>query len=102
MADHAEHAHGASNRQNVVVWGGLLLLTGVEVVLAYIHLDLRLMLFILMGLSIIKAGLIMGYFMHLKFERMSLIMTIVPVLVVLLTLFGIFFPDSYRLGGMAQ
>ena len=92
----AHEEHGGSNRENVVIWGVLLGLTGVEVFLAYIQLNLSLMLIILMGLSIIKAALIVAYFMHLKFERLSLILTIVPILVVLLCLFSVFFPDSRR------
>ncbi len=90
------HAHG-SDSQNVLIWLGLLALTAIEVFLAYIHLNLTLMLIILMGLSVIKAAMIMAYFMHLKFERLSLILTIVPALVVLLCLFAIFFPDSFRI-----
>ena len=89
--------HGGSDRQNTVVWGGLLALTAFEVFLAYIQIPLTLMVIILMGASIIKAALIVAYFMHLKFERLSLILTIVPTLVVLLCLFAILFPDSFRL-----
>ena len=91
------HEHGGSNRVNVVVWGGLLFLTAIEVFLAYIHIDQTLMLIILMGLSIIKAALIIAYFMHMKFEKLSFILTIVPILVVLLCLFATFFPDSERI-----
>jgi len=94
-AGHGEH--GGSNRQNVIVWGALLGLTAFEVFLAYIQINVTLMLIILMGASIIKAALIVAYFMHLKFERLSLILTIVPTLVVLLCLFAILFPDSFRL-----
>jgi cytochrome c oxidase subunit IV len=93
----AHEAHGGSNRENVIVWGGLLALTAMEVFLAYIQLNMTLMLIILMGASIIKAALIVAYFMHLKFERLSLIMTIVPTIVVLLCLFAVLFPDSFRL-----
>jgi len=96
-AHDAAHEHGITNKQNLVVWGALLVLTAVEVFLAYIQLNLTLMLIIVMGLSIIKAALIMAYFMHLKFERLSFVLTIVPALVVLLCLFAIFFPDSFRL-----
>lgn len=91
-----EGHHGGSNRENIIIWGGLLALTGVEVVLAYIHLNPALMLIILMLLSVVKAAMIVAYFMHLKFERFSLVMTIVPTLIVLFLLFGIFFPDSNR------
>ncbi len=96
-AHEEEHAHGGTNRENVIIWGGLLFLTAVEVFLAYIHIQPILMLIILMLLSIVKAALIVAYFMHLKFERMSLILTIVPTLIVLFCLFAILFPDSNRL-----
>jgi cytochrome c oxidase subunit 4 len=94
-AAHA-HAHAGTNKENVIVWGGLLFLTAVEVFLAYIHINQVLMLIILMLLSIVKAALIIAYFMHLKFERLSLVLTIVPTLVVLFCLFAIFFPDGNR------
>jgi cytochrome c oxidase subunit IV len=92
--------HGGSNKQNIIVWGALLALTAFEVLLAYIQVPLTIMLIVLMGASIIKAALIVAYFMHLKFERLSLIITIVPTLVVLLCLFAILFPDSFRLHDM--
>ena len=99
-AEHAhatDHAHaGGSGKENIIVWGGLLALTAVEVFLAYIHINQVLMLIILMLLSLVKAALIVAYFMHLKFERLSLVLTIVPTLVVLFCLFAIFFPDSNR------
>jgi len=98
IADHDEH--GGSNRQNIMIWGALLGLTAVEVFLAYIQIPTTVMLIILMGASIIKAALIVAYFMHLKFERLSLILTIVPTIVVLLCLFAILFPDSHRLNKM--
>ena len=93
-------AHGGSDKQNTIIWVSLLALTGFEVLLAYIQVPITFMLIILMGASIIKAALIVAYFMHLKFERLSLILTIVPTLVVLLCLFAIFFPDSFRLHDM--
>lgn len=83
----------------VLLW--LLVLTVIEVFLAYIEIhDLRLMLTILMGLSIVKAFLIMAYFMHLRFERRSLVLTLVPALVVCICLLFIVFPDSFRARGL--
>jgi cytochrome c oxidase subunit IV len=99
MATHAEgeHEHFAgSNKLFISVWFWLLLLTGVEVFLGYVHLDFRLMLTILIGLSVIKAALIVAYFMHLRFERLSLVLTLVPMLVVCICLLLVFFPDSFR------
>jgi cytochrome c oxidase subunit 4 len=94
--EQAEHAHAGGNKENVIIWGGLLGLTAVEVFLAYIQINPVLMLIILMLLSVVKAALIVAYFMHLRFERLSLVLTIVPTLVVLFCLFAIFFPDSNR------
>ena len=93
--DTEEHFAG-SNRLFFSVWGWLLLLTAFEVFLGYIHLPAIYMLVILMGASIVKAALIVAYFMHLKFERLSLILTIVPMLVICICLLFVFFPDSFR------
>jgi cytochrome c oxidase subunit 4 len=78
------------------IWIWLLVLTGIEVLFGYINLPVMYMLVILMGASIIKAALIVAYFMHLRFERLNLILTIVPALVICICLLLIFFPDSFR------
>ena len=91
-----EHAtHG--NRLYYVVWSGLLILTVVEVILAYQPLPVSIMLTILVGLSLVKAGLIVAYFMHLRFERVSLTLTLIPALVICISLLFIFFIDSLRI-----
>ncbi|HEY4742485.1 MAG TPA: cytochrome C oxidase subunit IV family protein [Candidatus Acidoferrales bacterium] len=82
------------------VWGCLLVLTAGEVYLAYEQLELHLMLVLLMGISLIKAGLIVAYFMHLRYERRSLFLTLVPALVFVLAMMVSFLPDSLRLQTM--
>ncbi len=100
MSAHAEEHFAGTNKLFVSIWIWLLVLTAIEVLLAYKPMSLILMLTILMGLSIIKAALIVAYFMHLKFERLSLILTIVPMLVVCICLLFVFFPDSFRSSGL--
>src|SRR5713226_8001003 len=91
-----EHFAG-SNRLFISVWIWLLLLTGFEVFLGYIQLPVIYMLTILLGASIIKAALIVAYFMHLRFERLNLVLTVVPALVICICLMLlVFFPDSFR------
>ncbi len=85
-----------SNRLFLSVWFWLLVLTAFEVFLGYIRLPVVYMLVILMGASIIKAALIVAYFMHLRFERINLILTIVPAVVICICLLLVFFPDSFR------
>jgi cytochrome c oxidase subunit 4 len=94
----SEHVHfegGTKLFLNVLL--GLLALTLFEVFLAYVKIhDLRIFLTILMGLSLVKAALIVAYFMHLRFERLSLVLTLVPTLAVCICLLFIVFPDSFR------
>ena len=94
-AEPSEHFAG-SNRLFISIWVWLLALTGFEVFLGYKHLPVTYMLVILMGVSIIKAALIVAYFMHLRFERLNLVLTIVPALVICICLLMVFFPDSFR------
>src|SRR5262245_17434921 len=80
------------------VWGALLVMTAIEVYLAYENLQPLRMLAILMGLSIVKAALIIGFFMHLKYEvsRMKwLTMGSLVMCLILMTVF--FFPDAFRI-----
>lgn len=80
------------------VWFWLLILTGIEVLLAYMKLEPHLMLTLLIGLSLIKSALIVAYFMHLRFEKLGLFLIIVPSLVFCLVMILIFvFPDSLRI-----
>lgn len=82
----------------VKVWVGLLVLTLIEVILGYIQFSTYVMLTLLMGFSLVKAYLIMAYFMHLKFDRPSLSWILVaPLIACILIMMGYFFPDSFRI-----
>ena len=82
----------------IKVWIALLGLTLIEVIFGYIQFDTHIMLTLLMAFSIVKAYLIMAYFMHLKFDQPSLSWILVPPLVAcILIMVGYFFPDSFRL-----
>jgi caa(3)-type oxidase subunit IV len=75
VAEQHRH-HGKS--QFFVVWGALLLT-------------------ILMGLSLVKAALIIGYFMHMKYEISRMKWLTMCSLVACLALMMIFFPDALRI-----
>lgn len=100
MNAHAEEHFAGSNKLFISIWIWLVVLTLIEIFLAYKSFSTAIMLTILLGLSIIKAALIVAYFMHLKFERLSLILTLVPMLVVCICLLFVFFPDSMRSAGL--
>ena len=88
--------HG-SNKTNFIVWIVLVILTAIEVFLAYKQIDQVLMLILLMGFSIIKAVLIIAFFMHMKFERLSFILTVIPATVLTITLIAVIYPEGYRI-----
>ena len=95
---HDMTAHGDSKGTYLYVWGALLLLTAVEVVLAYKQVLAPLhMLIVLLILSVVKAGLITMYFMHLKSElpRMRWLLT-VSVMACFALMWIFFFKDAQR------
>src|SRR5882672_3999201 len=100
MSAHAEEHFSGTNKLFSTIWVFLLLLTGIEIFLGYKPMSIQFMLTILLGLSIMKAALIIAYFMHLKFERLSLILTLVPMLVICICLLFVSFPDSFRSFGL--
>ena len=92
----ATHDHGKA--QYFWVWGALLGITAVEILLAYkrVHDPLH-MLLVLLVLSLVKAALIIAYFMHLKFEIARMKVTLMTALVVCLMLMCVFFADAFRI-----
>jgi cytochrome c oxidase subunit 4 len=78
------------------VWLFLLALTGVEVLLAYLHTPPVVMLAALIGLSLVKAAYIIAYFMHMKFERRSLSFSLFPILVLCILALLMLLPDAAR------
>jgi cytochrome c oxidase subunit IV len=96
---HAEEAHaGASVGTNIAIWIGLVAITGIEVFLAYMALQPTLMLSLLVVLSVVKAGLIMSFFMHLKYEKFSLVLLLIPATIFCICMmFIFFFPEAVRL-----
>ncbi len=95
---HAAEAHGASVGTNITVWVGLVAITFLEVFLAYEQLNPTLMLTILIVLSVVKAAMIMAYFMHLKYEKLGLVLLLIPATIFCLCMMFIFFyPEAFRL-----
>ncbi len=96
--EEVEQMNGATTKTFLNVWFALLFMTGVEVFLAYEQIPVLIFLTALVGLSVIKAALIIAYFMHLKFEKLSLFLTLFPMLILCIILMLLMFmPDSSRL-----
>ena len=88
-----EKFHGMKYRTYVWVWVGLLILTGMTVSLAGMNLG-RLSIAIVLAIAAIKSGLVLGYFMHLKYETGLLFKLMIPIVLAALTIFiGLIFTD---------
>jgi cytochrome c oxidase subunit IV len=101
-------AHGNESESHAVgstglfitVWVWLAAITAFEVFLGYEteRFTPGLMLAILVILSVVKAALIVSYFMHLKYEKLSLALLLIPSTLFCITMILIFFlPDGFRL-----
>lgn len=95
---HDASAHTDSKGQYFWVWGALLVLTAVEVWLGYKQIfEAVRMLQVLILLSVIKSALIIGYFMHLKFEKAIMRwMICISVVGCFIIMYFFFFPDAGR------
>ena len=96
---HAEEVHaGASVGLNIAIWIGLVAITGLEVFLAYEQLQPSVMLTVLVVLSVVKAAMIMSFFMHLKYEKFALVLLLIPATIFCICMmFIFFFPEAFRL-----
>lgn len=93
----AGHSVG-STKLFLTVWIWLVAITGFEVFLGYEKLQPQIMLTLLVALSLVKAALIIAYFMHLKYEKISLALILIPPTIFCICMILIFFfPDSWRL-----
>jgi cytochrome c oxidase subunit 4 len=77
----------------VLVWLGLVLLTGITVSIAGMNLG-RLSILIVLLIAAVKSGLVLSYFMHLKYETGLLFKLMIPIVLAVLTIFiGLTFTD---------
>ena len=80
----------------LIIWAGLIILTGITIWVAGLHLG-KLSILGALGIATIKAGLVLAFFMHLRYEKMLFkLMLVVPILT-LATILGLTFLDiGYR------
>lgn len=88
------HDHPTGNRQYIVIWGWLLAMTMLALGLGYAPVPEGLKALLLVGITLAKIVLIASFFMHLKFERLNLVLMTFSPLVLALILFFITFGES--------
>lgn len=91
-----EEAHVAgSYRVYGVVWFWLLVITMLELGAVLVHFPRTLLIFSLLIMALMKAALIIAYFMHLRYEKLSLVYTVVtPMFFLAIVIFAFMGPDA--------
>jgi cytochrome c oxidase subunit 4 len=88
-------AHKAGGyRIYVIVWFWLLVFTLIEVGVVLLRVPQWVLVGSLLILALMKAALIIAYFMHLRYERLSLVYTVITPLLLGFVLFGALGPDA--------
>jgi cytochrome c oxidase subunit 4 len=94
---HDAHAEGQQHpiKLYLVVWGGLFVLSTFSYLVDYFHFHGYLRWFLILLFMILKAGLIVAVFMHMAWERLTLIYAILmpPVLVLVFVAIMVFEAD---------
>ena len=93
-----EKSHPINLKTYVLVWAGLLILTGVTVSLAGMDFG-RLSIVVVLIIAAVKSALVLNFFMHLRYEKgLLLFKLMIPGILAILVLFiGItFFDVAFR------
>ena len=94
----AQDASGVGSSPYWRIWFVLLVLTLVMVFIDQSPLTRNLLVLVLVGVMLVKVSLIAGYFMHLRFEKLNLILVVlVGLLITGLLLFVLIAPDGMRI-----
>jgi caa(3)-type oxidase subunit IV len=89
-----ETIHHSSKKVYWRVWFQLLVITVVEIIVAFLPISHSLMALLFTIMALMKATLIAAYFMHLKFEQVGLIYSIVLPLILIIALAAALIPDG--------
>src|SRR3954468_16484366 len=83
----AHDPHAIHYKQYVTTWVWLLVMTLLALGLGYSHIPEGLKALLLVGITLAKIVLIASIFMHLKFEKMNLVMMTFSPLILAIILF---------------
>ena len=98
MKSGEEKFHPVKPKTYVLVWVGLLILTGITVSVAGMNLG-RFSISVALLIAGVKSGLVLSYFMHLKYEKgLWIFKLMIPGIMAVLILFmGLtFFDVAFR------
>lgn len=93
MAEHHDQ-HSITYKTYLMTWLWLLVLTALALGLGYANIDERLKAFLLVCTTLAKILVIAAVFMHLRYERINLILITFAPLILAVILFSFTFPET--------
>jgi len=84
-------------KTDIIVYGCILALSGLQVVLAYQHAQGTQLMLRMLVVAMIQAGLGVMYFMHLRDEKRNLLLALIPATIFVLLMMNMIWSDSFRL-----
>jgi cytochrome c oxidase subunit 4 len=93
MAEHHDH-HSISYKTYFMTWIWLLVLTALALGLGYTNINEKLKAFLLVCTTLAKIFVIAAVFMHLRYERVNLILITFSPLILAIILFSFTFPET--------
>ena len=91
-----QSGHIVSYKLFAIVWGVLVVLTGVTVAVAQVDLG-ALNIWVALAIASLKSGLVVAFFMHMKYEQPLFKVCLMAALVILAIFIGFtFFDVLYR------
>ena len=81
----------------LVVYVSILSLAGLQIVLAYQHTDGPQLFFRMLSVALVQAWLAVMFFMHMRTERRSLVLSLGLYTVFVLAMMNMIWSDSFRL-----
>ncbi len=75
----------------------ILIISGLQILIAYQHIDGSQMFLRMLLLAILQAGLAITFFMHMKSEKRNLALFLLPATVFVLAMMNMIWSDSFRL-----
>ena len=90
----SEHAHPVGYKSYMMTWFWLLVLTLLALGLGYAPLGGGLKALLLVSTTLAKIVLIASIFMHLRFEKLNLVMLTFAPLILAVILFAFTFPET--------
>ncbi|HEY4054310.1 MAG TPA: cytochrome C oxidase subunit IV family protein [Terriglobales bacterium] len=84
----------------LLVYVVILAISGLQILIAYEHIDAYRIFIRMLLLAIIQAGLAITFFMHMRSEKRTLALFLLPAALFVLTMMNMIWSDSFRLLNM--